>query len=140
MFNQTFEQFQNAWIDMDVKGLEACLSNNVQYYASPSERSLSGLSSILNHLESIFKYLQDNNASVNVTLKDNNKLILIYLFDSLWPVTQYMVNSDGIFLVPCLEPCAITLKVVISTHILNDKIRTIKIIEEKKVECSNTAL
>jgi hypothetical protein len=50
-----------------------------------------------------------------------------------------MVNSEGIFLVPCLEPRSIKLRVEISTRIHKERIRKIQIIEEKKVECSKTA-
>jgi len=58
MTNHTFEQFQNAWIDMNIKALESCLSSNVSYNAITSERILSGPIPILDHVANVFQVLK----------------------------------------------------------------------------------
>jgi len=132
-------KFQNAWLSLDAESINACVSDDVNYAASPSGNSFSGRTKLSEHFSGIFKYLMESNARTQLVSSTPNMLLYKYRFESLWPVTQYMVNSDGIFLVPCLENRIITLDLKVKYAVKNNQISKIKIIEKKNIECTINA-
>lgn len=135
----TIEKFQNAWLSLDAESMNSCVSENVKYSASPSGYSFTGSTKLSEHFDGIFKYLDENAAQSQLVKSSPKTLLYTYRFESLWPVTQYMINTEGIFLIPCLENCIITLDLKVRYAFKNNKISKIKIIEKEKVECRITA-
>jgi hypothetical protein len=139
--NTITEKFKKAWLNMDIQSINDCISDNVTYSALPSENSFTCRNKVIDHLTKMFRFLKENNAESLELYKNATYRSFSFniTYESLRPITQYLINSEGIFLVPCLEPRFTTMAVEVSVIIRKDKISKIKIFQKNKIECRKTA-
>lgn len=135
------EQFQRAWINWDIQALSVCLSDKLSFYSSDYIDFNGSKTDLLGHLAHHFQMLNKNQACSTSSFEKSNLTLftIICQYVGLIPVTQYLVNDQGIFLVPFLEPRLITEESTIRYEIKGHKINTIEIISKKIVQCRKTA-
>jgi hypothetical protein len=107
--------------------------------AFPSGNSFVGRNKVSDHLAFMFKYLQGNQAKSQVVNISPVKFLFTHTFESLRPVTQYLVDSEGIYLIPFLENCITTMKVEVDLKVKSNKICKIQIAQKNIFLCKSGA-
>lgn len=133
------DRFQNAWLSLNAESINVCISDWVKYNASPSGNSFKGRSDVTAHLAHMFNFLGENRVRSRVSRISPRKFLFTHTFESLSPITQYLIDSEGIYLVPCLEDCITTMKVEVSLLVKCNKIRKIQIRQKNIVQCKSSA-
>ncbi|MGV8964282.1 MAG: hypothetical protein ACOH2V_13010 [Candidatus Saccharimonadaceae bacterium] len=133
MMNIVAEKFKDAWVQLDVSTLSECISGKVRYFALPSTYNLIGRDKVLTHLSSKFKFFRDFQAisTVEQCTVSRSEFVVTLKYVDLYPVTSYAVKNENIFMVICLEPKFVTMKIRVQTRLNHDKISNIKIFQIK---------
>jgi len=133
------DRFQNAWLSLNVEPINLCVSDRVRYDAFPSGNSFVGRNKVTEHLAFMFNFLQGNQANSQVFNISPAKFLFTYTFESLRPVTQYLIDSDGIYLMPFLENCITTMKGEVDLKVKSNKICKIQIAQKNIFLCKSGA-
>jgi hypothetical protein len=133
------DRFQNAWLSLNAESINVCISDWVKYDASPSGNSFKGRSDVTAHLAHMFNFLGENGVKSQVSKISPRKFLFTHTFESLSPITQYLIDCEGIYLIPCLEDCLTIMQVEISIAVKNNKIRKIQISQKNIVQCKSSA-
>lgn len=135
------EQFREAWINMDMDAISACLADNIRFLSVATSNSLDNKQDFLTHAGRIFQILRTSQA---LTLPETHcrkaSFGLTYQFEALVPVTHYMINSEGFGFVVCLENRTVSMETLIKLRFKEQLISGIKIFQTKNIGCRKTAL
>jgi len=134
-------KFQEAWSQMDISSLSECISEKITYSAVPSGNKLMSKNEIVCLIASRFVLFHEYQAIT--TLEENMDSHLEFAislrYNECIPITNYMVNHKGIFIVSCLEVGIVTMKITIQLKCKSNKINEIKIFQKSFFECRKTA-
>jgi hypothetical protein len=126
------EKFQQAYLSMDTNLLSECISDNIYYSAWPSANKFKVKENVVLHFTEVFQFLNEHNAVSEKSISNDKTFFITYSFFSLRPVSQYLINPDGIFLVVCLEKYFNSMRIEVSYKVRNQKIIKIQIFQARK--------
>jgi hypothetical protein len=139
--NSVEEKFQEAWSKMDISSLSECISDQVTYSAVPSGNNLTGRNEVISLLTSKFSLFQEYQAitTLEKPIDPHSEFAISLRYEGFKPVTTYMVNYEGVFMVTCLEPGIVTMEITIQVKCKSNKISNIKLFQKRIFECRKTA-
>jgi hypothetical protein len=141
MINKVAEKFQEAWSKMDISSLSECISDKVTYSAIPSGNNLTGKTEVISLLASKFRLFKEYQAitTLEKPIGPHSEFAISLRYEGFKPVTTYMVNYEGVFMVICLEPGLVTMEITIQVKCKSNKISDIKLFQKRIIECRKTA-
>ena len=134
-------KFQEAWSQMNISSLSECISEKITYSAVPSGNKSTCKNEVISLIASRFKLFREYQAitTIEKSIDTHLEFAISLRYDKFKPVTTYMVNQEGVFIVSCLEPGIVTMKITIQLKCKSNKINEIKIFQKRIFECRKTA-
>lgn len=134
------KQFQEAWLTMNVDALSALMADSMRFSSIATFSSFDCKRDFIKHVSRIFQNLKANQA-LTIPGKRNYKagFDLTYQYETLVPITHYMISKEGLGLVSCLEYRVISLETNIKLSFKEKLISEIKIIQKRNIKCRKTA-
>lgn len=134
------QQFQEAWLRMDTSAMSGFMADTLRFSSVATFGSFDNKQEFLRQAERIFINLKESGAiTISGNLRRKTGFQLTYQYESLVPVSHYIIGSTGFGIISCLELRVISLETTIKLKFNRQLIREMQIIQEKKVECRKTA-
>jgi len=134
------QHFREAWLRMDTSDMSGFMSDTLRFSSIARFSSFKSKQEFLEHAARVFHKLKANRALTIPGARSKKKSFgLTYQYESLVPVSHYMITSNGFGLVSCLEYRIVSLDTIIKLRFKEQLISEIKIFQKKNIECRNTA-
>lgn len=134
------QQFREAWLRMDTSVMSGFMSETMRFSSIATFSCFRSKQEFLEHAARVFDGLKANRAlTIPGTQSNKTSFGLTYQYESLVPISHYMITSHGLGLVSCLECRIVSLDTIIKLRFKEQLISEIKIFQKKNIECRKTA-
>ncbi|MFH1121916.1 MAG: hypothetical protein V1775_19010 [Bacteroidota bacterium] len=125
---------------MDINNMSSFMADNLRFSSIATFSNFKNKQEFLGHAARVFNNLKANQAlTIPGSLNAKMGFGLTYKYESLVPVSHYMISSTGFGIVSCLEYRIIRLETIVKLKFREQLISEIKIFQKKNIECRKTA-